>query len=81
MDGAVDPVLHEKVPVPDAFSVTESPLQIAVLPAGVIVAAGSGFTVTACVAVDVPQVLVAVTVYVPAEEAVIAVVVAPVLHE
>ena len=59
---AVAPVLQLYVLPPDAFSVTDPPVQKVVLPKGVIAATGSGFTVTVCVAVAVPQPLVAVSV-------------------
>ena len=81
MELVVAPVLHEYVPIPEAFSVTEPPLQNVVGPAGVMVAVGKGFTVTACVAVCVPQLLVEVTVYVPLVFTEIALPLVPVLHE
>ena len=65
---------------PDAVSVTLPPAQNVVAPLGVIVAVGSGFTVTNCDAgAEVqPFASVVVTVYVPEVETVIAAVVAPV---
>jgi len=65
---------------PDAVSVTLPPAQNVVAPLGVIVAVGSGFTVTVCDAgAEVqPFASVVVTVYVPEVETVIAAVVAPV---
>jgi hypothetical protein len=65
---------------PDAVSVTLPPAQNVVGPLGVIVAVGSGFTVTVCDAGTEVQLFasVVVTVYVPEVETVIAAVVAPV---
>jgi hypothetical protein len=61
----VAPVLHKKLPVPEAVSMTESPGQIVVLPLAEIIALGKGLTVTVSVAEAVPHALVDVTVYVP----------------
>src|SRR5205085_2757446 len=76
----VAPVDHRYDTPPDAVSVTLPPAQNVVAPLGVIVAVGSGLTVTECDAgADVqPFPSVVVTVYVPEVETVIAAIVAPV---
>jgi len=76
----VAPVDQRYETPPEAVSVTLPPAQNVVGPLGVIVAVGSGFTVTVCDAGDdvQPFASVVVTVYVPEVETVIAAVVAPV---
>ena len=67
----------------DAVSVTEPPAQNVIGPPAEIVGAGNGFTVTTVAAEDAEQLdaFVTVTVYEPANDVVIACVVAPLLHK
>lgn len=62
IESTVEPVLHEKLPFPEAYKVIESPEQIVVLPLAEIFTVGRGFTVIVCVAVCDPQLFIAVTV-------------------
>jgi hypothetical protein len=71
--------LHVYPPLPLlAFKVTEPPLQMVEEPVGVMLTVPPGFTVTTCVAVEEPQALDVVTVYV-CEVPGLAVTVAPVV--
>jgi hypothetical protein len=82
MAAIVAPVLHKYVPPPVAVNVVEPPLQTIDVP--VMLAVGSGLTVTVLVAVDVqPLALVTVTVYVASAVGLtgIVAVVTPVLHK
>jgi hypothetical protein len=80
MAAVVAPVDQRYDVPPEAVSVTLPPAQNVVGPEGVMVAVGSGLTVTVCDAgADVqPLASVVVTVYVPAVDTVMAAVVAPV---